>query len=569
MKEFTLKLDFYNETKGGERQTKLVSEFSFPSEKIKTQKVNAYYEHVDLTLKFEGETNLECVELHILNKERSFELPRSMSDGTVLFSLSLKAKDFVSDQDLGEFSLILKFAGKEKTVGRLLRSRILNLGDNNKTSREHLESLLNVACFSRRGLILRKEFSKRLPSNSNHLRSFGSAGEHDRIQVIDMFLEAERFLERILEREIILPSRITKAYRAASYRKGMELDAKTLSYMASSNRGLALAASGEISFKGNNYRIQEVLSPVRAANYDIPENVLFLNMIFSLNAYIREMFEGLTYLENKSREFLSKANEICRMYRIEPRYTASIATPDRYLKTPSLNKLGLLIQRWNGYKNVLSRLDERDQYRASLPRAWLLWEYFCFEKLADYFRNIGFLEERYFESRSSEKRPLRWVSMTGADGEVEIFFDSPIYTGVHHPALINLRKNVSHPPEPDFVVRVTSNGNQKIGVLDAKFTPDPIRWDERGEEIWEKYGFWLKKPDGSNIDFCYAICPSTADADFSSSFDSIEASLSEPRMKIGILSLKVAEHDAGFTSALKNVFQQSVASASSSLIGGL
>ena len=116
----------------------------------------------------------------------------------------------------------------------------------------------------------------------------------------------------------------------------------------------------------------------------------------------------------------------------------------------------------------------------------VLWEFFCFEKLIRSMVNLGFVEERREKSR---------VLLQRGELEVAIQYGGSWKSGSQKFGLKNL--HLTKELKPDYVVTLTGPGVKRIGVMDAKYTPDPRGWQARSSELFEKYGLYLRKPSNT------------------------------------------------------------------------
>ena len=84
----------------------------------------------------------------------------------------------------------------------------------------------------------------------------------------------------------------------------------------------------------------------------------------------------------------------------------------------------------------------------------------------------------------------------------------------------------------------------RVGILDAKFSPNEKIWPERGEEIFEKYGTWFRALDGGPIDYVHAIVPSFDESFLSPGLVEYDGSAANPSLVFGYLAIQMVEQDS-------------------------
>ena len=90
---------------------------------------------------------------------------------------------------------------------------------------------------------------------------------------------------------------------------------------------------------------------------------------------------------------------------------------------------------------------------------------------------------------------------------------------------------------------------ERVGVIDAKYTPDPQFWQSRSNELFEKYGLYLRKPTNDTLDFVLGLVPSANPGEHTRLLKLSSAGNID--LDLGYISLCMGEYDAAGEKALR------------------
>ena len=444
-------------------------------------------------------------------------------------------KVFINHLMFGEFAIDVLLSDSLEHLGRFSRSDIVSGGSN--LPWKHYLNICSVVYGSRKSLIFDEFFRSR-----SNVHLFVRSGMPPRPlgQIMSFYRRLEPILKGVLAGDTVLPNTLIEVRELRTYNRGIRLDALSIKKLVSGE----LIQSRAISSGGSTgaFVPRMVDIPTAKSQFLQLDNKLFVQLLNEVSTGLNNFVEDLNVMDGAlARQAQVLNHDVATLawrYKIDRFGPLVAGIPDKYIRSadPQLKKLGSLISEWNSYYDL--DMQERDHTQLySVHTTEVLWEFFCFEKLIRALSNVGFVEERREKNR---------ILLQRADLQVAIQYGGSWKSGSQTMGLKNL--HLSKELKPDYVVTLTSPSFRRIGVLDAKYTPDPRRWESRSNELFEKYGLYLRKSSNDTLDFVLGLVPSAVGGERTrllkvSHMDDID-------LDLGYVSLQMTEDDASGEQAL-------------------
>lgn len=326
--------------------------------------------------------------------------------------------------------------------------------------------------------------------------------------------------------ELRLPERVIENRRRVTYTPSIRMDSKGLRAVASNPSNFYASSSGRIDVKGQRFSLSKVDQLEKNVSFDTHDSRLLVNTALDIrNAAARVSGRAFDHqaeaLDDLNYQLGSELRLFCSRHKLVMRNTKATNRSTLMRKLIRCKRFVQIIEGWIHLRE-LDPLEGESTSNWAFPLNSLekLWEFFCLERIVQSFEKLG-LEHKYLEY--GKKDAVRIISLSGSRGKATIFYEPEIRPGDSSP-IINLQskqnlankisgisqKNYSQNDgfKPDYVVVSTIDGSEKIGILDAKFSPEPDDWTGRTQEIINKYCPWLRKPDGQNLNYYVTMVPS-------------------------------------------------------------
>lgn len=444
-------------------------------------------------------------------------------------------KRFINHLMFGEFAVDILFKESFEHLGRFSRSDIVSGSSN--LPWQHYLNICSVVYGSHKSLILDDFFRSR---SNVHLYVRLGMPPRPLGQIIWFYRQLEPILRGVLAGEIVLPTSLIEAREVRAYNHGTRLDGQSI-------RGLV---SGEF-IPSQSMSVKATTGEVCPAVVDLPittkrfaqlDNKLFVQLLTEIHMGLDNFVEELDLADGVlTRQTQALNHDIATLswrFKINRFGPLIIGFPDKYIRSadPSLKKLGSLIADWNSYYDLDMQKQGYTQLY-SVHTTEVLWEFFCFEKLIRSLTNLGFAEERREENRILLQRDKL---------EVAIQYGGVWKSGSQALGLKNL--HLSKELKPDYVITLNGPGFQRIGVMDAKYTPDPAGWKTRSSELFEKYGLYLRKPSNNTLDFVLGLVPSSVAGEHTRLLK--VSQVGDIDLDLGYVSLQMDELDSSGEQAL-------------------
>ena len=528
------------------RTTKIIRIFEFPSKKAK--KINFFYDIAEFVLVSDrGETaqifwGIEGRE-YFLEKSstieasliEALEIPSEDLTNKTFWTLSLKDKSFISNLNYGEYYLRLAIDSILEPIGRILRTDVI--GSNKASTYGYYENIVRYVLSGERSLI----FNNLLKPKSDVFLSASEIGKNESFSVVIQFASAILGLLNRLEHGFYtLPSKLVSDRKVVEYSEDAELDFESLvSFLTDASNWSIAGNEGNLDFP---IIPMQVNVPISVETFDLPENRMFVNCVSQIRNDILIFIEKLgfktEYLESLINDLGYYQRHLQNKYGISLIPQANHFPPLKYFnsQTEDIRLLGDLIQKWY----LLGSADTKPEsyrYIFSLYTTEVIWEYFCFEKIVKAFISRGF---------SQQFIDFNYVKLTRGDDTAYIYYDQLIHKGKYFAGITNFS---AEKVKPDFLVVIKKSSGIRIGVFDAKFSPSEKDWRSRGEEIWGKYGLWMRKQSGEVLDFVFALVPSISNGVKSN----LIGPSGNPALSLGFLSLLMDESDYSGEKAISSL----------------
>lgn len=360
-------------------------------------------------------------------------------------------------------------------------------------------------------------------------------------EVLVFASQALNLLRNILLKADRLPSRVSESREFRVYGRGMRLDQRSMQFLARNPINLKTQRFGTVP------EPKMVDIPKSRETHIIKENLQFLTVIKQLRSHLLRALQERdlrdTYAADLCDDLGNHTNRFVEKYNLQSAVVEICTPPRRYLtsKNPRLRSAGHLILDW-------SRLERTDLSGREKPRQRFiplldkLWEQFCLVRIVQALQEQGFKVDTSFGDD---------VTLSRGQTHVQIAYDREFSSGQRFGGLYFSK--LTGGLRPDFTISVRSGAVYRVGILDAKFSPNEKNWPKRGEEIFEKYGAWFRALNGEPIDYVHAIVPS-----FDESF--MRYGLAEPHqsaepesLAFGYLAIQMAEHDTNCMRLLTDV----------------
>ena len=523
----------------------------FPSEK-RPEKINFHYEEVLITVEgiepppdevalLVGELHKEIkLEKRIIEKGglpnelagKIRELTNLNSDALAdllrpsvrhVHQVKLARKSFINNLHWGDFLLTLLIDGTLFPAGALRRDKIIG----SATKGGHFKSILGVVFGSPHGLIYERDFI----SNEKDLFSSGSRYRtaYEAIWYQKKFLEEFR---RWNGEEISLPERVREEKNKITYSPSIRIDSKSLRSVARNPSNLALSPNGQVEILGRRFALGKVDSVVRKVSFDSNDARLLINTVLDVHStaasHIAAQFDGQAVALNALNEELTlEIRKFCARHDLPSQRRRAIINPTLFRRLGRCKSFVALVDGWNRLQDLdLYKGESQENLAFPLNSLEKIWEFFCLERIIQAFELLGLKIESLARARSGD---VKMISLRGRRGEATLFYEPIIRPGVNEICLnlqgdTHILDKISPTAKggkkrvdgfrPDYFVLSTIDGVDRVGILDAKFSPEPGDWPGRTYEIVEKYCPWLRKLDGTNLDYCISLVPSVNHKEF-------------------------------------------------------
>ena len=339
-------------------------------------------------------------------------------------------------------------------------------------------------------------------------------------------------LRDILHRVDRLPSRVSESREIRVYDRGMRLDQRSMQFLA----------RNPVHLKAQRFsRIPEpkvVDLPRSHETYSVKENLQFVTVLKQIRSYLLSALQDRdlrdTFAEDLCEDLGNFTNRFIEKFNLQKAAVEICSPPRRYLTSTNtwLRLAGRLILDWS----KLNRTDlsgHESPAKRFVPLLDKLWEQFCLVRIVQSLQEQGFTIDK---SVGDE------LKLSRDDIHVEIAYDKTFSSGQDFGGLyFSKLKGVLR---PDFTISVRNKTHCRVGILDAKFSPNEKIWPERGEEIFEKYGTWFRALDGGPIDYVHAIVPSFDESFLSPGLVEYDGSAANPSLVFGYLAIQMVEQDS-------------------------
>jgi hypothetical protein len=528
------------------KTTKIIRIFEFPSKNAK--KINFFYDIAEFILVTEGGETAQIL-CGIEGREYFFKKTNNIepdlievleisNDGLInktIWTLSLSDKAFISNLNFGEYFLRLSIDSILEPVGRILRTDVI--GSNKASTYVYYENIVRYVLSGERSLI----FNNLLKPKSDVFLSTSEKGKNESFSVVIQFASAILSLLRRLEHGFYsLPSKLVSDRKVIEYSEDVELDFESLaSFLTDASNWSIAGNEGNLDFP---IVPTQVNAPFSSETFDLPENRMFMNCVSQIRNDILIFTEKLgfrtEYLESLINDLEYYQRHLQNRYGISLIPEANHFPPLKYFnsQTKDVRLLGDLIQRWY----LLGSADMKSEsyrYIFSLYTTEVIWEYFCFEKIVKAFISHGF---------SQQFIDFNHIRLNRGEDTAYIYYDQLIHKGKYFGGITNFSATAV---QPDFLVVIKKPSGARIGVFDAKFSPSENDWRSRGEEIWGKYGLWMRKQSGEVLDFVFALVPSVNNG----VKNNLIGPSGNPSLSLGFLSLFMDELDYSGEKAISSL----------------
>jgi len=483
----------------------------------------------------------------------------------VSYQRSLVQGAFINNLHWGDFQLTLRIDSRLIPIGKIRRNRII--GAPRKGG--HLKEILEVVFGSPQNLIYEKGFI----SNERELFSRG----HRYRTAFETLVYQREMLEELRKwnkEELRLPERVVEDRRRVTYTPSIRMDSKGLRAVASNPSNFYASSSGQIDIKGQRFSLSKVDQLEKTVSFDTHDSRLLVNTALDIrNAAARVSEWAFDHqaeaLDHLNYQLGSELRLFCSRHKLAMRNTKATDRSTLMRKLIRCKRFVEIIEGWIHLRN-LDPLEGESTSNWAFPLNSLekLWEFFCLERIVQSLEKLG-LDQKHLEW--SNKNAVRVISLRGRRGKATIFYEPKIWPGDSSP-IINLQskqtiatkisgmsqKNASQNDgfEPDYIVVSTIDGLERIGILDAKFSPEPDAWAGRTYEIIDKYCPWLRKPDGQNLDYYVAMVPSVDHHNFYSMTH--ESFAQDNFTQLGCLAVRMRSKDTLATDGLASLFTKPV-----------
>lgn len=352
-----------------------------------------------------------------------------------------------------------------------------------------------------------------------------------------------------------LPSRISEHRVSRRYEKGLRLDEWSLRSLARNPTDLKAQPYSRFL----EPKVVNIPSP--RETYALKENLQLLTVSRQVQAQLSVLLErgdiAGTCVKGVSEALSTYIGRFAREYDLTTNGVELNSPPRRYLtaRNPTLKSAGLQIMSWaRSLKPDLSgREDEQLRFVPLLDR---LWEQFCQVRIAEALINRGFVPDF-----SKDKTMLFYQE----DTLVEIACDVDFSPGMRLGGIYFAKPY--NKLRPDFTISVTRGAECRVGVLDPKFSPNLRNWAARGEKIFEEYGAWFRRLDGSAIDYVYAMVPTTEHSKLQLGLVPPEDTDSAKGVSLsfGFVAVAMKEEDSVISELLADILLGDLATESTSL----
>lgn len=478
-------------------QQKKIFVLGFYQKGRKQQNIARTYESAVINVVLKGLTESE-IELDIGYGYLQVILYQVPENPILYRSNPLPNKSFLNHLDMGDFPLVLQVRKNPIELGSLRRSNAP--GDAGAPFlQQYLFMLSEIFSTESQNLIPQM---KKVLSTAN-LPAVDEMERRNPIEIVRMNRYLCRVFREIKLRHYRLPSRVNLNRQTLRYRRGLPLDSHSLRGLVRSPAFLQNVKNGRGALDFSNFA-EEVDAPHKTDSLETIEIRLLINSAIEVHsefaALIKSMQESSpTLLENWNEELWESIQAFCVINNL-----------DSKVNYPSLIPKVFVLDRWFGDlgKNLVDWLkgtapageSSGDTKTASIPRADVVWELYCLYRLSACLKSLGLTHSH--ELSNYEAGIIAYV---GDVGEAQITYDTRVAEGQRLGSHFNT--GLDRSLRPDYLISSNINGKKRIGVLDAKFTPDRNRWRERSEEIW-KYALLLGDTDGNAIAYCHALVPS-------------------------------------------------------------
>ncbi|MDB2365869.1 hypothetical protein N9V98_08400, partial [Luminiphilus sp.] len=410
-------------------------------------------------------------------------------------SESRNHKTFINHLMFGEFAIEVLLNDSVIHLGRFSRSTIV-AGTSNLPLQHYL-NICSVVYGSYHGLIA----DESLRSKSNvHLFVRSGVPPRPLAQIMWFYRQLAPIVKGVISGETLLPTSLGEVREVRPYSHGVRLDGQSINRLVAG--GVTPPHRMSTKNLGGAFIPATVDIPNTKSRFSQLDNQLLIQVLAEIYTGLRTFIEDLNLTEGALRRradtFGHYISTLCRRYKINRDSGLVVGLPDKYIRSadPQLKRLGSLIAEWNSYYQL--DMGERGHtHLYSVHTTELLWEFFCFEKLVRALNAAGFVEEKRQENRIVLFR-----------GEVEVAIK---YVGVWKSGsqMLGLRNlHLTKQLEPDYVITLTGPDFERVGVMDAKYTPDPLDWQQRSGELFQKYGLYLRKPSYNTLDYVMGLVPS-------------------------------------------------------------
>lgn len=407
-------------------------------------------------------------------------------------------RSFISNLMMGEFPLGLHINGKFTSLGRISVSGIITKSQ--KFSHIYYSAICEVVYGSPMMSLIYDELFKSRSNVCFPVRP--GLPPRPLVQLMWFYRIVQKPLMKIIEGHVSLPHVLKEVRSRRSYHDGMRLDKQSIQEIVSGS----FSPSRSVAYLGNTAlkaTPDSVNVPVNIRSHHLTDNLLLIQFLSDLHKGLFAFTEYLKHLTGSlasiSADLDCLINQLCWMLGVERNSRFVYGVPTTYIRSNDqlLKKLGHLIQQWNISPQIDLAADGHTHI-FSIHTTDVLWEYFCLEKIRHMFKINGFVNEVIGDSEIRFSRGSELAT---------IYYEPTIISGNSVSGVYNLDpwgKKV-----PDYLIRVDSSKGTRIGVLDAKYSPDPDNWQARGKEIYDKYGLYLRGETGNPLDYIYALVPST------------------------------------------------------------
>lgn len=480
-----------------------------------------------------------------------------------LHQVSLDQSKFINNLDWGDFPLTLRIDGKLKPIGKIRRNKVIGAKKGG-----HVKEIVQVVFGSPHTLIYEKGFI------SNEKDLFGRGSRYR--TAFECLVYQKRMLEELEKwnrEELRLPERVVEEKRRVTYSPSLRMDSKSLRLIASNPSNFFPSPAGQLEIEGRRFSLTKVDTLVKSISYDTNDGRLLINTAIDIrNTAAKHAdieFDGQAKaLNDLNQQLGNEIKNFCTRHNLPERNRKAISNPALMRKLIRCKEIVNLVDGWIHLRELDPREGESSlNWAFPLNSLEKLWEYFCLERIVQSFKELGL---DYNDIEEGKKDSVRVISINGERGWARIFYEPLIRPGKNQ-SIINLKshKNIENKIldktqketsktvntfEPDYLVDSNIDGHHRVGILDAKFSPDPTHWIGRTKEIISKYSPWLRKLNGQNLDYYVSMVPSSDHHDFYSMVsDDLPAS---GLTQFGCLAVRMESSDPFAKNHLKSFFTQ-------------